>query len=69
MDIVVLDEHTLGIVRGKGLEILHTSILKGSPYSDRSYIFVKNHNSRPATLQDFENFRVSSKGFEKYLCN
>ena len=69
MDIVVLDEHTLGINRNGLLEILHTSILKGSPFSDRSGIYVKYHKTRPATLKDFESFRVSPKGFEKYLHN
>lgn len=67
MKLVVVNEHTLGVLRNRNLEILHTSILKGSPWSPYSQIYIINETVRQATLLDFENFRVSSKGFEPYL--
>lgn len=58
--LVVVENHTLGYILPEipsGVCILHTSILKGSPYSDSSHILVENHNVILATEKDFENFR------------
>jgi hypothetical protein len=62
----VIDEHTLvysvyGLAHSGGLPcgILQASILKGSPYSDRSLTYLTpSTNFRSATLEDFESFKV-----------
>lgn len=64
---IVLNEHTLGVVYpGNQLQILRASVLKGSPYPSYGLISFnpKNHpfdpkkQWRPATKQDFEDFKV-----------
>jgi hypothetical protein len=65
---LVLDEHTLGYIDPRQphvFGILHASVLRGSTF-DRlaGFTLVQPgiHNLRPATLEDFEAFRVSSAG-------
>ncbi len=66
----VFREHTLGYLFRIGdrlyLGILHTSILKGSPFSNSTesiLIFpTQFKDARKATQKDFDDFRVSSKG-------
>jgi hypothetical protein len=60
---IVLDEHTLGVVFPNGLQILKTSILRGSPYCYDPYLIhfdpvLQAGRFRPATEQDFANFGV-----------
>ena len=65
---IVLDEHTLGVIYPNGLQILHTSILRGSPIQGDPLsamgvlafdpVLMANR-FRPATEQDFTNFRVA----------
>lgn len=68
---IVLNEHTLGYLLYKDpksefqyMSILHASILKGSPHNwlNGSVLISPSDTIRPATLQDFEDFRVCSKG-------
>ena len=67
---VVYKEHTLGYLFRIGsrlhLGILHTSILKGSPLnelsSDVTILPCEMKHVREATQQDFDDYRVSSKG-------
>lgn len=64
----VLDGHTLGYIDDRQptvFGILHPSILRGSPYDPRVdgfTILPVRCDLRPATLADFESFRVSPKG-------
>jgi hypothetical protein len=44
--------------------ILHTSILRGSYLSNSSGIYVTDGTVRLATPKDFDEFRVSFKGFD-----
>jgi len=70
--LVVFNEHTLGYIQPETpykVSILHTSILRGSYYTDRSVIYVSDGTIRLATEKDFEDYRVCFKGFnnpEKY---
>lgn len=66
--LVVVDEHTLGYIypNDNKVAILHTSILKGSPYSDRSTIYISNHkNIRLASEKDFDDFRCMFDGYKQ----
>jgi len=68
--VIVLDGHTLGVVFPNGLQILHTSVLKGSPYTIDPgligfYPVLQAGRFRPATHRDFEDFRVANP--EYYL--
>lgn len=68
--LVVVDAHTLGYILPQipdKVQILHTSILKGSPYSDSSAIFVSRHKIRLASAEDFEDFRCVFGSFENPL--
>ena len=66
--LVVFDNHTLGYITPEQpeiIQILHTSILKGSRFTDRSTIYVNMGIYRLATEQDFEDFRcVFSDGYK-----
>ena len=67
MRYVVLNGHTLGIIRPERpdrLEILHASILRGSTYNmySDSVVIGQNDVLVDATVQDFESFRVSPIG-------
>ena len=59
---IVLDEHTLGVVYPNELQILRSSVLRGSPHPAMGTIAF--HPSltvgrfRPATEQDFNDFGV-----------
>ena len=64
--LVVFNEHTLGYIipeQPYRVHILHTSILRGSYYTDRSVIYVNDGTIRLASKQDFDNFRVCFNGF------
>lgn len=63
--LVVVDENTLGYVIPGTLNvgILHTSILRGSYFNAWGIIGAYNF-ARLATKQDFEDYRVSFKGFD-----
>ena len=68
--LVIVDAHTLGYILPEipdQVQILHTSILKGSRYSDRSTIYVSNHTIRLASEFDFDDFRCSFEGFNNPL--
>lgn len=59
--IVVVDEHTLGLMRpnSRNIEILHSSILKGSPYGRLpESIDMAGKTIRLASEKDFNDFRV-----------
>lgn len=57
---VVHKESTLGVILSNGMmQILHASLLKGSTFSSMDgALYVKKSDTRPATRQDFEDFRV-----------
>lgn len=67
---IVLDEHTLGVVIGNNLQILRASILCGSPHIQYPTGGGLIHfdpvllagRFRLATQQDFDEFRVDSRG-------
>jgi hypothetical protein len=66
--LVVMNEHTLGYVfpeQPKYLHTLHSSILKGSTYpNDGQSIYIGTSDKiRLASLVDFNEFRVSMKGY------
>lgn len=73
----VLDGHTLGVVKGRTLQILRASIMRGSPYPDTGVIEfdpdrMPINRARPATAQDFLDFNVmfntgyaQGSGFDK----
>jgi len=70
--VIVLDEHTLGIVYpNNNLQILHTSILRGSPWgSYNPYLIhfdpvLMAGRYRAATYQDFTDYRIANP--EYYL--
>ncbi len=63
---IVLDEHTLGCVRGSYLEILRASVLRGSPLLGVQFPaplhfdpILLEGRFRPATELDFMAFGVS----------
>jgi hypothetical protein len=56
---VVFDNHTLGVVMGESLQILHADVLRGASTPTRGLIPLVRERCRPATLQDFEAFRVA----------
>jgi len=63
---VVIDEHTLGYTEeGTNFaNVLHASILKGAiAINDGDRIYLKERKVRTATIKDFEDFRVSVKGY------
>lgn len=63
---VVIDEHTLGYTEeGTNFaNVLHASILKGAiAINDGDRIYLKGRKVRTATIKDFEDFRVSVKGY------
>ncbi len=62
---VVRDENILGYICGNFLGILHASILKGANVcrlSGTTYLPIDKSRIRPATLKDFEEFRVHPGG-------
>ncbi len=67
--LVVIDEHTLGYINPERPDyagVLHTSILRGSPFSYwASCIYIKNSKVRLASLKDFDDYRVSMVGYKK----
>ncbi|WP_099863865.1 hypothetical protein [Pararhizobium haloflavum] len=67
-DYFVLGEHTLGYIDARQPHvfcILHASILRGSTF-DRlagiTFLHPEIDTIRPATPEDFESYRVCSKG-------
>jgi guanyl-specific ribonuclease Sa len=66
--IVVLNEHTLGYITSdlpNYVQILHSSILKGSPYglNPDSILIGSGDKLRLASSIDFNEYRVSERGF------
>jgi hypothetical protein len=68
---VVYNNHTLGLLTPKecngdvvySLEILAASVIKGATFNSiDGSISVNIEHCRKATIQDFDDFRVSSKG-------
>lgn len=59
---IVLDGHTLGVVFTNGLQILKSSVLKGSPYPAHGVLYFNPvllaGKYRPATKSDFDEFGV-----------
>lgn len=67
---VIYKEHTLGLLWGDGsIEVLHSSILKGAPFSLHPDIISSFtcKEVRAATIEDFKEFRVCHH--EAYLLN
>lgn len=68
--LIVIDEHTLATHKPNSLyaNVLAASVLKGSPIADplsaMEPIIIAGKTVRLASRQDFENFRVSFKGFD-----
>lgn len=66
--LVVVEENVLGYIMPqlpRIVQILHTSILKGSRFSERSVIYTDYVKSiRLASKEDFNDFRVSFNGFD-----
>lgn len=66
--IVIVDEHTIGFIYPEipnFVAPLHTSILRGSPYSDSSRIYVPTSKIRLANVKDFDDYRVCVDGYLK----
>jgi hypothetical protein len=66
--VIVLDGHTLGVVFPNGLQVLHSSVLRGSPYTiDPGLIgfdpVLQAGRYRPATHQDFSDFGVADPDY------
>lgn len=63
----MIDEHTLGYTEeGTNFaNVLHASVLKGATFTtqDGDRIYLKGRKVRTATIKDFEDFRVSVKGY------
>ncbi len=71
--LVVVNEHTLGYINPivpRTYSILHASILKGAAINDRlpsAKNINKSDNIRLASEKDFDDFKVSFKGFDDLL--
>jgi hypothetical protein len=64
--LVVINENTLGYLI-PGIDwagVLHASVLKGSKFNNYSHAYIKDEKVRLASEKDFEEFRVSFKGYE-----
>ena len=62
---VVRDENILGYIVGNFLGILHASVLRGANccrLQTLTYIPLDKSRMRPATLEDFKQFRVHVGG-------
>ena len=68
--LVVVDEHTLGYIDPEQPDyagVLHASILKGATFcvpASIEPILIKHKKVRLASENDFNDFRVSFKGFD-----
>jgi hypothetical protein len=59
---VVVGEHTIGIVFPNGIQVLHTSVLRGSPYTQLTgeiSIPMCLSQIRLATPQDFNDYGIN----------
>jgi hypothetical protein len=57
MKTVIYNEHTLGLLEGRLLAVLHASVLRGAT-STSWIISVDPSETRPATREDFDTYRV-----------
>ena len=57
---VVIGEHTLGTIMPNGVQVLRSSVLRGSPYEGypEPGVIALAGNWRHATREDFEVYRV-----------
>lgn len=56
---VVYREHTLGLLSGNSIEVLRASVRKGASFRVHDSPFTVNmEDCRPATKQDFDDYRV-----------
>jgi len=55
---VVYKKHTLGLLRGNTLEVLHGLVTEGGMHFTHSPITVFEEECQPATLEDFDRFNV-----------
>lgn len=64
---VVVNEHTIGIVFPNGIQILHASVLRGSPHNKAGEISIPMCLSqiRPATRQDFIDYGINAECADK----
>jgi len=63
--LIVIDEHTLAYSISDSMAgILRTSVLKGSNFNEYDNVSLDGHKVRLASEKDFDNFRVSFKGFD-----
>lgn len=76
LQLIIFKEHTIGYMRPvsklglRYLEVLHTSILKGSSYSgDSGPILINNSEKqfvRLAISEDVDNYGIYNKGYFNY---
>jgi hypothetical protein len=56
---IVIDDHTLGVIMGEYVQILRSSVLRGSHYPDQGYLCLPDQSRyRAATLRDFDTYKV-----------
>ena len=72
--LVVIEEHTLGFIFPESIyaSVLHASVLRGSPISGsflsaNEPILLGSKKVRLASEKDFDDYRVSFKGFDNEL--
>jgi hypothetical protein len=59
---IVIEEHTLGVIMGNGVQVLHASVIRGSGYTMHpGWISIPQDPSsyRDATKADFDAYRVN----------
>jgi len=57
---VVADGHTLGVLMGSSVQVLRSSVLRGSPWAIQDIgLWPVGKDVRQATRKDFDDFRVT----------